>query len=152
MFGRKIFKSIEKYLNKREIIILLGARQVGKTSIMKYFFESEKRQKIWLNLDKNSDCEKFYSVENLINYLKFEDFDIEKEIVIFVDEFQYCSNSERIFKNIYDEYENIKIIASGSSSMDIKNKIQESLSGRKKIFYVYSLDLEEFISWKLILS
>ena len=152
MFGRKIFKSIEKYLNKREIIILLGARQVGKTSIMKYFFESEKRQKIWLNLDKNSDCEKFYSLENLINYLKFEGFDIEKEIVIFVDEFQYCSNSERIFKNIYDEYENIKIIASGSSSMDIKNKIQESLSGRKKIFYIYSLDLEEFISWKLILS
>ena len=152
MFERKIFKSIEKYLNKREIIILLGARQVGKTSIMKYFFEREKRQKIWLNLDKNSDCEKFYSLENLINYLKFEGFDIEKEIVIFVDEFQYCSNSERIFKNIYDEYENIKIIASGSSSMDIKNKIQESLSGRKKIFYVYSLDLEEFISWKLILS
>ncbi len=152
MFERKIIKNIEKYLKKREIIILLGARQVGKTSIMKYFFDKEKRQKIWFNLDKNSDCERFSSLDILINYLKIEDFDLNKEIIIFVDEFQYCSNSERVFKNIYDEYENIKIIASGSSSMDIKNKIQESLSWRKKIFYVYSLDLEEFISWKLILS
>ncbi len=136
----KIFKNIEKYLNKREIIILLGARQVGKTSIMKYFFEKEKRQKLWLNLDKNSDCEKFVSVENILNYLKIENFDLKKEIILFVDEFQYCKKSETIFKNIYDEFENIKILASGSSSMDIKNKIQESLAGRKKIFYVYSLD------------
>ena len=152
MFERKIFKKIEKYLSKKEIIILLGARQVGKTSIMKYFFEKEKRQKLWLNLDKISDCEKFSSVENILNYLKLENFDLKKEIVLFVDEFQYCKNAEIIFKNIYDEFENIKIIASGSSSMDIKNKIQESLAWRKKIFYVYSLDLEEFISWKFILE
>jgi len=152
MFDRKIIKNIEKYLEKREIIILLWARQVGKTSIMKYFFDIEKKQKLWLNLDKSSDCDKFSSVEKLMNYLKIEDFDIKKEIVLFIDEFQYCKKSERIFKNIYDEFKNIKIIASGSSSMDIKNKVQESLAGRKKIFYVYSLDLEEFISWKLILS
>ncbi len=152
MYKRKIFKEIEKYLDKKEILILLWARQVGKTSIMKYFFKKDKNQKLWFNLDKNSDCEKFSSIENIINYLKINDFDLSKNIVLYVDEFQYCENSERIFKNIYDEFENIKIIASGSSSMDIKNKIQESLSGRKKIFYVYSLNLEEFISWKLIMS
>ncbi len=152
MFKRKIIINIDKYLKKREIIILLWARQVWKTSIMKYFFERENRQKLWLNLDKNSDCEKFSSIENLLNYLKINDFNLEKEIILFVDEFQYCNKSERIFKNIYDEYENIKIISSGSSSMDIKNKVQESLAWRKKIFYIYPLDLEEFISWKLILS
>ena len=152
MYKRKIFKEIEKYLDKKEILILLWARQVGKTSIMKYFFKKDKNQKLWFNLDKNSDCEKFSSIENIINYLKINDFDLSKNIVLYVDEFQYCENSERIFKNIYDEFENIKIIASGSSSMDIKNKIQESLTGRKKIFYVYSLNLEEFISWKLIMS
>ncbi len=152
MYKRKIIKNIEKYLDKKEIIILLWARQVGKTSIMKYFFEKLKKQKLWLNLDKFSDCEKFSSSENIINYLKINDFDLEKKIFLFVDEFQYCKNSSLIFKNIYDEYENIKIIASGSSSMDIKDKIQESLAGRKKIFYIYPLDLEEFISWKFILS
>jgi predicted AAA+ superfamily ATPase len=53
---------------------------------------------------------------------------------------------------LYDEYNNIKIIASWSSSMDIKNKFQESLAWRKKIFNIYSLDLKEFISWKFILD
>jgi predicted AAA+ superfamily ATPase len=95
---------------------------------MKYFFDKTKKQKLWLNLDKISDCEKFSSVENIINYLKIENFDLTKEIVLFIDEFQYCKNSEIIFKNLYDEYGKIKIIASGSSSMDIKNKIQESLA------------------------
>jgi predicted AAA+ superfamily ATPase len=60
--------------------------------------------------------------------LKINDFNLKEEIVLFVDEFQYCQKSERIFKNIYDEFKNIKIIASGSSSMDIKNKVQESLA------------------------
>ncbi len=152
MFKRKIISEIEKYLNKKEVIILLWARQVGKTSIMKYLFEKEKKQKLWLNLDKFSDCDKFSSVENVINLLRFKGFDLKKPIVLFIDEFQYCKNSERIFKNLYDEFDNIKIIASGSSSMDIKNKIQESLAWRKKIFYVYPLDLEEFVSWKKFLN
>jgi predicted AAA+ superfamily ATPase len=55
---------------------------------------------------------------------------------------------EVIFKNLYDSFENIKILASGSSSLNIKNLIQESLAGRKKIFYIYPLDFEEFIWWK----
>jgi predicted AAA+ superfamily ATPase len=79
-------------------------------------------------LDKFSDCEKFSSFENIIDYLKFKNFDLSAPIVLFVDEFQYCKNAERIFKNIYDEFDNIKIIASGSSSMEIKDKIQESLA------------------------
>jgi predicted AAA+ superfamily ATPase len=67
---------------------------------------------------------------------------------LFVDEFQYCRNSEIIFKNLYDSFNNIKILASGSSSLNIKNLIQESLAGRKKIFKIYPLNLEEFISWR----
>jgi len=152
MFKRKIIDKIWEYLNEKEIIILLWARQVWKTSIMKYIFEKEKRQKLWLNLDKFSDCEKFSSFESIIDYLKFKNFDLSAPIVLFVDEFQYCKNAERIFKNIYDEFDNIKIIASGSSSMEIKDKIQESLAWRKRIFYVYPLDLEEFISWKFMLK
>jgi predicted AAA+ superfamily ATPase len=66
-----------------------------------------------------------------------------------VDEFQYCKNSERIFKNLYDDNENIKIFASGSSSLNIKNLIQESLAGRKIVFKIYPLNLEEFISWRI---
>ncbi len=152
MLKRKIFKEIEKYIFKKEILILLWARQVGKTSIMRYFFNKIEEQKIWLNLDNFSNCDKFWTLDSIISFLKLENLDFSKKIFLFVDEFQYCKNSELILKNIYDEYENIKIIASWSSSMEIKNKIRESLAWRKKIFYVYSLDFEEFVSWKFILE
>jgi len=69
-----------------------------------------------------------------------------------VDEFQTCQNSEKIFKILHDHLPNIKIIASWSISLQIKHKIQESLAWRKKIFYIYSLDLEEFILWKKLLK
>ncbi len=150
MYPRKILLNIIKNLDNRKIIILIWPRQVWKTSIMKYLYNKIELNKVRFNLDNIWDCEKFQRLDILISYLKSIWLDFSKKIYLFVDEFQYCANSDRIFKNIYDTYENIKIISSWSSSMEIKNKIQESLAGRKKIFYIYSLDLEEFISWKLI--
>jgi len=152
MYPRKIIKIIKEYLEKKEIIILLWPRQVWKTTIMKYFFSNIQDQKIRFDLDKISNSDIFSSVENVLSYLKINHIDVQKKVYIFIDEFQYSKNSEIIMKNIYDQYDNIKIIASGSSSMNIKDKIRESLAWRKKIFYIYSLDLEEFISWKLILK
>jgi len=146
---RKIVNEIENWIDKKEIIILLWPRQVGKTTLLKYFFDSINWQKLWLNLDKISDCEKFSSYEKIVNYLKIQGFDFNKKINLFVDEFQYCKNSEIIFKNLYDSFENIKIFASGSSSLNIKNLIQESLAGRKKIFKIYPLSIQEYISWRL---
>ncbi len=119
---------------------------------MKYIYENLNEQKIWFDLDNIIDCDYFKNADTLIWYLTYKWFDFKKRIFVFVDEFQYCKWAERIFKNIYDKFNNIKIIASGSASMEIKDKIQESLAGRKKIFYIYPLDLEEFISWKLILK
>lgn len=146
---RKIIKEIEKWINKREMIILIWPRQVGKTTLLKHFFDKTNWQKIWFNLDKINDCEIFSNYDKLINYLKLQWFDFSKKIILFVDEFQYCKNSERIFKNLYDDNENIKIFASGSSSLNIKNLIQESLAGRKIVFKIYPLNLEEFISWRI---
>ncbi len=145
---RKIIKEIEKWENAEEIIILIWARQVGKTTLLKYFFDKTKWQKIWFDLDKTKDCEIFSDYEKLLDYLKLQWFDLNKKLTLFVDEFQYCKKSEIVFKNIYDSYDNIKIFASGSSSLNIKNLIQESLAWRKRIFKIYPLSLEEFINWK----
>ncbi len=149
---RKILSEIQKWLDKREILILLGPRQVWKTTILKYLFENIKWQKYWFDLDIFSDCEKFMSFDNIVDWLKLNWVDFKKRIYLFVDEFQYCRWVEIVFKNLYDRFENIKILASGSSSLNIKNLIQESLAGRKKIFYIYPLDFEEFVSWKLFLE
>ncbi len=145
---RKIIQEIEKWLPKQEIIILLWPRQVGKTTLLKYFFDKISWQKLWFDLDKPSHCSIFSSYEKLIQYLQLQKFDLKQKITLFVDEFQYCKNAERVFKNLYDSFDNIKILASGSSSLNIKNLIQESLAWRKKILKVYPLNIEEFISWK----
>ena len=148
---RKVIFQLESYLkNIDKIVILLWPRQVGKTTILKYFYEKIDAQKLYLNLERFSHCEKFRTDTDLISYLKTESFDLGKPLFLFIDEFHNCQNSEKILKVLHDEYPNIKIIASGSLSMEIKHKIQESLAWRKKIFYLYSLDLEEFIVWKKI--
>jgi uncharacterized protein len=95
---------------------------------MKYFFSNIQDQKIRFDLDKISNSDIFSSVENVLSYLKINHIDVQKKVYIFIDEFQYSKNSEIIMKNIYDQYDNIKIIASGSSSMNIKDKIRESLA------------------------
>ena len=145
---RKIVSSIERWINKKEIIILIWPRQVGKTTLMKYFFDKINWQKFWFSLDKTKDCDIFSNYEKLLDYIKLQWFDLDKKFTLFVDEFQYCKNSEIIFKNLYDSFDNVKIFASGSSSLNIKNLIQESLAWRKKIFKIYPLNLEEFIAWR----
>ncbi len=67
MFYRKIFEKVNENLDKKDIIMLLWARQVWKTSIMKHFFEKIQEQKVWFNLDKISSCEIFSSSENVLN-------------------------------------------------------------------------------------
>jgi uncharacterized protein len=72
--NRTIFNEINGEINKdnNKIIILIGARQVGKTTIMKYFFKKlkEKKQKtIFLDLDIYSNYEKVETYEKFINYL-----------------------------------------------------------------------------------
>ncbi|MDR0282826.1 MAG: AAA family ATPase [Candidatus Peribacteria bacterium] len=51
-------------------------------------------------------------------------------------------------KNLYDNHKNIKIVASGSSSLTIKNNIQETLAGRKRIINIFPLNFEEFLLFK----
>ena len=63
----------------------------------------------------------------------------ENYFYIFLDEFQKYKDFTKILKNIYDNNSNIKIIASGSSSLTIKNNIQESLAWRKRIIYFYRI-------------
>ena len=152
-YPRKVVNQVEDYLYfPKKIIILLWPRQVGKTTILKHLYEKVTKPKFYFNLEKYSHCEKFATETDLLSFLSSQWLDISKELYLFVDEFQHCKSSEKIFKILYDEYPNIKVIATGSLSMEIKHKIQESLAWRKKIFYIYSLDLEEFIAWKKLVN
>jgi len=151
MFDRKITEKIKPFLAVRDILLFYGARQVGKTSLMKiiqknyvnepsYFFDLENVE--YLNL-LNKSPELF--VAFLRSYHNWAD---NKRIVVFIDEVQYLDNPTNFLKYIHDNYPAIKMIVSGSSTLEIRGKLKDSLVGRLIKFDIYPLSFEEFLIFK----
>ncbi|MBI4919169.1 ATP-binding protein [archaeon] len=149
---RKVFKKLKEQAHSRKISFLIGARQVGKTTLLKelYVHLSESNKCLFLDLDIFSNYEKVISFENLINSLRLTGYNDDQKdfFYLFLDEFQRYPALTKIMKNVYDNTSNVKIYASGSSSLTIKDQIQESLAGRKIIDEIYPLDFEEFLIFK----
>jgi len=152
MLPRKIFKRLKEQAKDKKIALLLGARQVGKTTLLKelYLELSKSNKCLFLDLDILSNYEKVSTFENLINTIKLNGYKEEQNefFYLFLDEFQRYPAIAKIMKNVYDNFNNVKIYASGSSSLAIKSQIQESLAGRKKINEIFPLDFEEFLWFK----
>lgn len=152
LYQRKITAEIKKWLFKKEIIILNGPRQVGKTSLLKILTGEllktgvAEKNTFYLNLEEVKILESLNQYpENLLKYVIAPD-----EInYFFLDEIQYLDNPSNFLKHIYDKYAGkIKIIATGSSSLELKAKLQDSLVGRKVSFWINPLTLEEFLLFK----
>jgi uncharacterized protein len=151
---RKAFEDLFKQRNDQKVSFLIGARQVGKTTLLKQLYgeicTKQKHQGIFLDLDVFTNFEKVSSFENLVNLIKLNGYDEKQKgfFYLFLDEFQRYGDLSIIIKNLYDNLPNVKVYASGSSSIMIKDKIQESLAGRKKVNVIYPLDFEEFLHFK----
>ena len=152
MLPRKIFKELEKQMKDRKISFLIGPRQVGKTTLLKALFEEAAKTNncIFIDLDIITNYEKVSTFENLVNTLKLNGYKENQKTFtyLFLDEFQRYPKLALIMKNVYDNLTNVKIYASGSSSILIKDQVQESLAGRKKINEIYPLDFEEVLWFK----
>lgn len=151
---RKIFKKFLSEAVRKKVSIILGPRQVGKTFALTYLYEvickKGGHKGIFLDLDIYSDFEKVSTYDNAINTFTLAGYNPQSKarFYVFFDEFQRYKDLTIIIKNIHDHHKNIKIYATGSSSLAIKHKIQESLAGRKLITYLYPLDFEEFLHFK----
>jgi predicted AAA+ superfamily ATPase len=112
--------------------------------------QNKKEKALFLDMDVYENYEKVASYEKFINFLLLNGYDknAEQYFYVFLDEFQKYEDFTKILKNVYDNHQNIKIIASGSSSLTIKNNIQETLAGRKRIINIFPLNFEEFLLFK----
>ncbi|MCP4157912.1 MAG: AAA family ATPase, partial [bacterium] len=135
-----------------DIVILLGSRQVGKTSLLTMLdkhLRLENKHVISLDLDLETNLEYFSSYRAIIKYIELQGHDPHKDsLFLLLDEFQRADGAGKILKNLYDHHANIKIIATGSSSLEINNTISESMSGRKMVFRIYPLNFREFLVFK----
>lgn len=147
---RDAFKEIVANLNRPEILLLTGPRQVGKTTVMRQtatYLAGQKQPVFWLNLE---DPE-YLSLLNQSPKKIFEllPINLQKRSYVFIDEVQYLTNPSNFLKYLYDEYKNkIKLIVSGSSAFYLDKKFKDSLAGRKKLLTVYSLNFREFLRFK----
>ncbi len=135
-------KNIEKYLNQNRIIIIYGARQVGKTTLIQEIIKNFKGKSFYYNGDLQSIREFFNykSAETLEQKLK--DLDL-----IVIDEAQRIENIGLTLKILHERIPKLKIIATGSSSFDLSNTIKEPLTGRKYEFILYPLSLNETVKF-----
>jgi len=154
---RKIINKIKLFLDKKTIIVLHGSRQVGKTSIMhliKDYLIQEKKNKtdniFYFDLEDFVFLDLCNSgVEKTVQYLKERGAQADDKIYLFIDEIQYLDNPSNFLKLFHDHWgDKIKLIVSGSSSFDIKNKFKDSLVGRTMDFEIFTLDFEEFLLFK----
>ncbi len=150
MVRRKKHIAILKHLSKKEFTVLIGPRQIGKSTMLKQLHEDLKQTgeiTYFLNLDRKDILDDLNL--NPENLFKICPLNPNKKIIVFIDEIQYLDDATNFLKLLFDEYSTrLKIVATGSSAFYIDKQFNDSLMGRKKIFQMGTLDFEEFLLFK----
>lgn len=136
--NRHLDEKIKQHFDRyKQVLILLGSRQVGKTTLLKKIFP--KWDYFLLDNEPIKKIFESYDIETYKTLIKSN----SKQIVI--DEIHQLSDPGRAVKIIYDQIKDIKIIITGSSSFHIKNKTGESLAGRKIDYNMFPLTFSEYL-------
>jgi len=149
LIKRHIFSDLIKDLDKKEVTLIVGPRQAGKTFLMNLlvdYLKEKGEQTLFLSLDFDADKKYFVSQENLLAKLDLELGN--KKGFVFIDEIQRKTDAGLFLKGIYDRNLPYKFIVSGSGSLELKEKIHESLAGRKMIFEMRPVSFFEFADFK----
>ncbi len=149
LIKRDIYTEVLDHIRKKEITLIVGPRQAGKTTLMKMVQENLTNEGLkngFFNLDFENDIVHFVSQQALIQKLQLE-FG-KNPAFVFIDEIQRKENAGLFLKGIYDMALPYKFIVSGSGSLELKEKIHESLVGRKRVFELSTISLHEFLHYK----
>lgn len=149
MIKRNLFFELKAHLNEKEISLIIGPRQAGKTTLMSLLADDLNKQgkrTLSLNYDIERDREFLDSQEKLLKKIELEIG--KKKGYVFLDEIQRKENAGLFLKGLYDMNLPYKFIVSGSGSVELKEKIRESLAGRKRIFELGTVSFDEFVNFR----
>jgi predicted AAA+ superfamily ATPase len=138
---RDIKQQIEKYVQSKKglVVLILGLRQTGKTTLVRTICEGKKCQ--IFNFDLVSDRAEFSDVSRHTLAGFFERYQGK---IIVIDEVQKMPEATDVIKHLYDNYK-MKFILTGSSELKIKKNFGDSLAGRVKTWRLYPLSLKEIL-------
>lgn len=138
MIKRKLIEQIRAKLNSQKALIIYGARQTGKTTLIRNILPEISENVLYLNGD-DTDVRELFSSYSSTQLRAI----IGKNDVVFIDEAQRIKEIGLIIKIIVDNFPEIKVIATGSSSFELLNNVSEPLTGRKYEFLLYPLSFGE---------
>jgi len=140
MIPRQTNLLIQKRIKDKKVIIILGPRQAGKTTLLKAFIANNDSPVLWWNGDETDTRQLLRNpTSTLLKSL------IGKHKLLIIDEAQRIENIGLCIKLIYDNIEGVKVLATGSSAFELANKINEPLTGRKWEYYLYPISYAEMI-------
>lgn len=146
MIPRLLEQQIQRKLFKGKAIIIYGARQVGKSSLLRQMFDNQP-DVIWIDGDL---AETQLLFENLsVSTAKML---IGKAKILIIDEAQSIVNIGLKLKVFTDHFNELQVIATGSSSFDLANKIVEPLTGRIWEYKLYPLSFAEMANYNNLLE
>ena len=150
-FPRTVTNQAKKLLNNAEILLFIGARQAGKTTILKQLEEIIQTENLGQGFYATLEDPDVLGQLNASpkNIFRLFPIDLKAKTFLFLDEIQYLSDPSHCLKYLYDAYAGkIKLLVSGSSAFYIDKKFTDSMAGRKRIFPVRTLSFSEFLCFK----
>ncbi len=141
MIPRKLQQIVTGKLFKGKAIVIVGARQVGKTTLLQQLTK-DKENLLWLNADE-------LPVRSMFDSMSVEQYRtlLGKSEIVVIDEAQRIENVGLKMKLITDNFKEKQLILTGSSSFDLANKINEPLTGRKWEYKMFPLSFSEMVNY-----
>ena len=141
MIKRSIENLIKGQLHGGRAIIVMGARQVGKTTLLKQVFSTDSNDVLWMSGDEPDVRGMF---ENMTS-TRLRSI-IGNHRVVIIDEAQRIEDIGIKLKLIIDQIPSVQLLATGSSSFELANKINEPLTGRKWEYKLFPLSFNELVN------
>jgi len=151
---RSLYFEILPHLNHKNAIIICGMRQVGKTSLMRMFYDVTAGSKLWFDFDNPLDQMLFEAIDyNQIFYELKNQAQLKEgeRLFVFIDEIQNFPDITKIIKYLIDHYQ-VKFIVTGSSNYYLRNLFPESLTGRKFLYTLHPLSFIEYLYFKGVIT
>lgn len=145
---RAIEDSIIKKLKQNKVIVLLGARRVGKTLLLKHLIDQAIHEPFEFLNGEDMAVQALLAQRTAENYKRL----LGNKKLLIIDEAQKVDGIGKILKFMVDSIEGLKVIATGSSVFDLANKLGEPLTGRKYTFKIFPLAQMEYSSIENIIQ